>query len=218
MSLGVTGGDDAFSPTHTAQGGGGFKAQFPGFGCNQVGNLMRFEVAPHIFHRIEFGRIGWKPLDLYAAAGRENIVTHQHTAVDGCPVPDHQYFSWNVPLQMPQKLDDLEAFDAAGVNLEIKLPEGQTADDREAFPIESLLEDGGLSPQRPRARPCRTGTQATFVNKDDGTALLPRLFFKAGHSTRCHFRMARSSRSTARRSGRWQLKPLAPSKRQTCPG
>jgi hypothetical protein len=27
--------------------------------------------------------------------------------------------------------------------------------------------------------------------------------------------MAFSSRSTARRSGRWQLKPLAPSKRQT---
>jgi len=216
--LGVTGGDDAFSPPHAAQGGGGFKTQFPGFGCNQVGNLMSFEVAPHIFHRIKFWGVGGKPLDLNTAAGRENIVTHQYAAVDGRSVPDHQYFPANVPLQMAQKLDDLEAFDAAGVNLEIELPQGQTTDDREAFPIEGLLEDGGLPPQRPGARPRRTGTQAAFVNKDDGTALLPRFFFKAGHSTRCHFRMACSSRSTARRSGRWQLKPLAPSKRQTCPG
>jgi hypothetical protein len=30
--------------------------------------------------------------------------------------------------------------------------------------------------------------------------------------------MAFSSRSTARRSGLWQLKPLAPINRHTCPG
>ena len=218
LSLSVTGGDDAFSPSHAAQGGGGFKAQFPGFGYNQVGDLVGFKVAPHIFHRIEFGRIGGKPLDLDSAMGGKDVVPDQPTAVNGSAIPEYQYFPRNVLLQMPQKLDDLVAFNAAGVDLEIEPPEGQTANDREAFPIEGLLEDGGLSTWRPGAHPRRPGTQAAFVNKDDGAALLLCFFFKAGHSTRCHFRMALSSRSTARRSGRWQLNPLAPSNRQTCPG
>jgi uncharacterized protein YcfJ len=54
LSLGVTGGHDALAAAHAPQGGRGFKAQSPGFGYNQVGNLVGFEVAPHIFHRIEF--------------------------------------------------------------------------------------------------------------------------------------------------------------------
>jgi len=178
LSLGVASGDDAFSAAHAAQGGGGFKAQFPRFGYNQVGNLVGFKVAPHVFHRIEFRRVGGKPLDLDSAAGGEDIVTNQHTAMNGSPIPDHQYFSGNVPLKMLQKLDDLEAFDAAGVDLKIEPPEGQAADDRKTFPIEGLLEDGGLSAWRPSACPRRPGTQAAFVNKDDGAALLPRFFLK----------------------------------------
>jgi len=218
LSLGVTGGDDGSAPAHAPQGGRGFEAQFPGLGYNEVGNLVGFEVAPHIFHRIEFRRIGGKPFDLNSATGGKNVVTDQHAPVDGSPIPNQQHFPRNMPLQMSQKFNDLEAFDTARVNLEIELPESQTTDDRKTLPIEGLLEDGGLSARGPGARPCRAGTQAAFVNKDDGTALLPGFFFMAGHSTRCHFRMAFSSRSTARRSGRWQLKPLAPSKRQTCPG
>ena len=216
--MSVAGGNDALSPAHAAQGGSSLKAQFPSFGGNQVGNLMGFKVAPHVFHRIEFWGIGGKSLHLDSAMGRENIVPDQYTAVNGRPVPDHQDFPGNVALQMPQKLDDLKAFNAAGVDLEVEPPEGQAADDRKALPVEGLLENGSLSAKRPGARPRRTGAQAAFINKDYGATLLPGLFFKAGHSTRCHFRMAFSFRSTARRSGRWQLKPLAPSKRQTCPG
>ena len=178
LSLGVAGSDDAFSPAHAAQAGSGFKAQFPGFGDNQIGNLVGFQVAPHIFHRIEFRCIGGKPLDLDTAAGGEDIVTDQHIAVNGSPIPEHQHFPGNVPLQMPQKFDDLEAVNAAGVNLEIEPPEGQTADDRKTFPIEGLLKDGGLSAGCPGARPRRTGAQAAFVNKDDSAALLPRLYLK----------------------------------------
>lgn len=178
MSLGVTGGDDGFAPAHAAQGGGGFKAQFPGLGYNQVGNFVGFKVAPHIFHRIEFRRIGGKPLDLDSTAGRENIISDQHAAVNGRSIPDDQDFPGDVPLQMLQKFNDLEAFNATGVNLEVKLPKGQTANDREAFPIEGLLEDGGLAARRPGARARRPGAQSAFVNKDDGAALLPRFFLK----------------------------------------
>lgn len=121
----------------------------------------------------------------------------------------------DMPLEVPEKLDHLGAFDAAGVDLEIEPPERQSADDRKAFPVEGLVQHRGLTARRPSANPGRAGAQSTFVDEDDGAMLLAGLFFKAGQSTRFHRRMAFSSRSMARRSGRWQLKPLAPSKRQT---
>ena len=90
--MGVTGSDDAFSPAHAAEGGGGFKAQFPGLGHNQISNLVAFKVAPHIFHWIEFWRIGGEPLNLDATTGGHDIVPDQPTAVNRSPIPDHQYF------------------------------------------------------------------------------------------------------------------------------
>ena len=123
-----------------------------------------------------------------------------------------------MPLQVTEKLDDLKALDASGMNLKVETPEGQSANDREAFPVEGFLEDGSLSARRPGARPCGAGAQSAFVDEDEGAPLLAGLFFKSGQTTRFQRAMAFSSRSTARRSGRWQLKPLAPSKRQTWPG
>ena len=114
-------------------------------------------------------------------------------------------------LEVSEEFDHLRALDAAGMDLEIEAPEGQAPDDRETFPVEGFVQKRSLSARRPGA----AGAQAAFVEEDDGAPLLAGLFFKAGQSTRCQRRMAFSSRSTARRSGRWQLKPLAPSKRQT---
>jgi len=118
-------------------------------------------------------------------------------------------------LKMAQKLDDLETFDATRMNLEIEPPERQAADDGEAFPVERLVQHRRLPARSPSAGSRGTGAQSAFVNKDDGSPLLLGLFFNAGQSVRCQRRMALSLCSTARRAGRWQLKPLAPSKRQT---
>ena len=176
---------------------------------------MGLEMPPHILDRIEFGRIGWQPLDAEASPGGGNVVLDQATAMNGCAVPDDQQLSWQVPLEVFQKFNHLEAFDAAGMNLEVETPEGQTADDREAFPIESFVQDRRLPTKCPGAHPRWAGAQSAFVNKDEGAALLPGLFFNVGQPTRFHCRIAFGLRSIARRSGRWQLKPLAPSKRQT---
>ena len=176
---------------------------------------MRFEMPPHILDRIEFGCVSRQPFDQKAALGRGHIVFDQEAPVDRCAIPDDQYFSGNVALEMAQKLDGLETFDAAGMDLEIEPPEGQATDDRKAFPVEGLVQHRGLPAQGPSACPRWASAQSAFVDKDDGSLLLSGLFFKAGQSVRCQRRIAFSSRSTARRSGRWQLKPLAPSNRQT---
>jgi hypothetical protein len=176
---------------------------------------MRFEMPPHILDRIEFGRVSRQPFDPEAPVGGSHIIFDQQAAMDRSPIPDDQDFTGNMPLEMAQKFDDLKTLDAAGMNLKIKPPERQSADERKTFPIKGLVQHRGLPPERPGARPCRAGAQTAFVNKDNGSPLLPGLFFKAGQSVRRQRRIAFSSRSTARRSGRWQLKPLAPSKRQT---
>ena len=176
---------------------------------------MCFKMPPHILDRIEFGRVSRQPFDHEAAFGASHVIFDQPAPVDRCAIPDDQYFPGKVTLEMTQKFDDLETFDAARMDLEIKPPQGQAANNRKTFPIEGFLQHRSLPARRPRACTCWARAQSAFVDKDDGSALLPGLFFKAGQSTRCQRRMAFSSRSTARRSGRWQLKPLAPSKRQT---
>lgn len=179
---------------------------------------MRFEMPPHILDRIEFGRVSRQPLDHEATLGFGHVVFDQHTSVDRCAIPDDQYFPGNIPQKMAQELDDLETFDAASMNLEIEPPKRQAADDRKAFPVEGFVQHWGLPTRSPSARAGGPGAQAAFVDEHYGSSLLAGLFFKAGNSVRDQRRIAFSSRSTARRSGRWQLKPLAPSKRQTCPG
>jgi len=176
---------------------------------------MRFEMPPHVFDRIEFGCISRQPFNHDASFGGRNVIFDQHASMDRCAIPDDQDFPAQMPLKVIQKFDDLEAFDAAGVNLEIKPPERQAANDRKAFPVERFVQHRSLPTRGPSAGPCWASAQSAFVDKDDGLPLLLRLFFKAGHSVRDQRRIALSSRSTARRSGRWQLKPLAPSKRQT---
>lgn len=176
---------------------------------------MRFEMPPYVFDRIEFRCVSRQPFDREATFGGGHIVFDQHTPVDRRAIPDDQHFSWNMALEMAQKLDDLETFDAAGMNLEIEPPESQGPDDGKTFPVKGLRQHRGFAAWRPSAGPRGAGAQPAFVNKDDGSPLLPGLFFNAGHSVRCQRRISFSSRSNARRSGRWQLKPLAPSKRQT---
>lgn len=176
---------------------------------------MRFEMPPHILDRIEFGRVSWQPFDDEATFGGGHIVFDQQAPVARCAIPEDQYFSGKMALKMAQKLDNLETFDAAGLNLAIEPPASQAADDRKAFPVEGLVPHRGLPTRCPSACPRGAGAQPALVDKDNGSPLLLGLFFNAGQSVRGQRRMAFSSRSPARRSGRWQLKPLAPSKRQT---
>lgn len=215
FSLGIASSDDGWSAPHAAQGGGGLEAQFPSLGYQQIGDFMDFEMTPHVFNRVEFRGVSREPFQDDAPLGGDDELFDQQTAMDRRPIPEDQNLAGDVPLQMPEKRHDLGAFDASFVHLEVKPPQGQTANNGKAFPVEGLMQDGRLSARRPGANPRWAGAQPAFIDEDDGSPLLVGLFFKAGQVTRCQWRMAFSSRSTARRSGRWQLKPLAPSNRHT---
>jgi len=117
-------------------------------------------------------------------------------------IPENQQLAGNMALEVFEKLYYLQAFDTAGVKLEIELPENQAANEREAFPIEGFLQQWGLPARRPSPCSGRLSAEAAFIDKDNQTALPLRFFFNAGHFVRFHCRTACSSRSMALRSGR----------------
>lgn len=172
-------------------------------------------MTPHVFNRVEFWSVGRKAFQDDAPAGGGDVIFDQKAAMDRRAVPQDHNFAGDMPLQVPEKLNDLGAFNAALMNLKVKAPQRQAAHDGKTFPIEGFVQHRSLPARRPGADSRGAGAQPAFVDEDDGSFLLAGFFFKAGHSTRCQRRMAFSSRSTARRSGVWQLKPLAPSNRQT---
>lgn len=170
---------------------------------------------PHVFHRIEFWSISRQPFRDNSATGSCETVSHQAAAMNGCPVPENEDAPFDVALQMLEKLHHLRALDAALVNLKIEAPQRDATDDGEALPVEAFVQQRGLSARRPCAHSCWLGAQSAFVDEDDGAALFSRVFFNIGHVLRFQVAMAFSSRSKARRSGRWQEKPQAPNTRQT---
>ena len=139
--------------------------------------------------------------------------------MNGRPVPDDQQpGTFEMPVQRLQELHHLRTLDAAGMDAEEEAPQRDAADNGKAFPVEGLVQHGRLTARRPGAHTMRASAQAGLVDKDDGALFAARFFLMAGHSTRFQCSILGSSRSMARRSGRWQLNPRERSRRLTCAG
>ena len=176
--MGIAGGDNEPSPSHASQCGGCFQAKFPGFGRDQVGDLMGFEMPPHIFDRIEFGGVSGQSLDHDSPLGGSHIVFDQRAAMDRGAIPEDEHFPSDVAFEVSKEFDHLRALDAGGVDLEIEPPEGQAPDEGKAFPVEGFVQHRGLPARSPSAHSGRASAQSAFVDKDDGSPLLPGLFLK----------------------------------------
>ena len=133
-------------------------------------------MSPRIFNGVKLRGVGRQLLDLNSSPGAGNVVADNPTAMNRSPIPEDQQLARNVTLKVSEKLHDLQTFDAAGIKLEVKLPKNQTADERKAFPIESLLQERGLAAWRPRPCPSRLSAQPAFIDKNNQPALPLRLF------------------------------------------
>src|SRR5579871_5543176 len=106
-------------------------------------------MAPHIFNRIEFRRVSGQAFQDEALSGGGEVILDQETAMNRRAIPKDHDFAGDVPSQVPEKLDDLGAFDAALMDLKVKPPQGQAANDGKAFPVEGFVEHGGLPARCP---------------------------------------------------------------------
>jgi hypothetical protein len=139
---------------------------------------MGFKMTPHVLNRIEFRRVSRKAFQDDALSSGGDVMFDQKAAMDRRTIPKDQQFARDVPSQVPEKLNDLWAFDAALMNLKVKPPQGQSADYRKAFPIEGFTQDGGLPARRPSADSCRAGAQPAFIDEYDGASLPAGFFLK----------------------------------------
>lgn len=185
-------------------------AELPRLADGQAADFMLLEVRPQVLDGIEFGCVGGEPFGPHASPRRGRILADDSRTVDRRPVPyDQQAPPSEMALQDLEEVHHLRTPDAARVDAEVELEEREAGNHREALPMERLMQHGRLPPWRPGAHPVRTGAQSALVEEDDEALLAARFFLMAGHSTRFQRRMFFSSRSMARRSGRWQLSPKA---------
>src|SRR5450755_2564430 len=216
LGLFPAGGDDLLAALTAAQlaSRGGFQL------CQrvrtEVGERMALEPGPEVFDGIELRRIAGQQRHLHGTARAVEIVAREAALVLSGAVPDDQQLSPELPAQGLQELHELRAFDRPVVEPEQEVRARQASDGRDVLPVEVELHDRRAalgSRGTDSSRPLR---QTRFVDQDDQPPLGGTLFLSAGQILRFHASTADSSRSMARRSGFCELKPMAPSRRQTC--
>src|SRR5882672_1090879 len=180
----------------------------------EVGERMALEPGPQVLHRIQIGRIRGQELDLDMTIDRVQVFAYQPAVMSTRAVPEDEQRYLQVRFERLEKLHDLLLFDAALVQSEQIVQAGQARDDRDVIPVEVELDDRGLAPLRPGAHPGGPFADAGLVDEDDQAAFALGFFLSRGQVRRFQWRTASSSRSMARRSGFWELKPSAPSIRQ----
>ena len=98
---------------------------------------MLLPVAPDVFHRIQFGSVGGKILDLDSAVELVDIVAHETAAVGRQAVPDQKQRLANVLHERLQKIDDLRTLDRTSVQPEIETQERESSNRRQTLPVEN---------------------------------------------------------------------------------
>ena len=141
--------------------------------------------------------------------------------MDRGAVPDHDDVTAKMLQQIPEEVVHFIARDVLRVQPEVEpkpaalRADGKPADNRDPRMVVAMADDRRLTDRRPGAPNRRDQHEARFVDKDEVGTQPRSVFFTRGHSLRFHCSIRSSSRSRARRSGFWQLKPRSCSRRAT---
>src|SRR5450755_93091 len=180
-----------------------------------VGEFVVFEMAPDVFGRIQFGRVGRQLLDLNGAVQGLQVFAHERRAMRSQSVPNDQQWLADLLAEGMKELDDLRPLDGAGKEPEVKAAEGDSGNNRQLAPVEVILQDRSVALGRPGTHSGWPLAQPGLVDEDDDPPLFHSVFFRAGQRVCFQRLIAASSRSSARPEGRWQEKPSDTRMRQT---
>ena len=152
-------------------------------------------------------------------------VLHAAAAVRGQAVPhEGDLAALEEGVHLGEELDQGLVVVGAGAHLEDELGVaavgfvGQGAGHGQPLPAEAMAQQWGLAPRSPGGPHRRQEGEPRLVLEDDQRTPPPGVFFTFGHRSRTHRSMASSSRSTARRAGRWRVQPSCSRRiRHTCP-
>jgi len=173
---------------------------------------------PGGFDRIKFWRVGGQFLQMQARVLVTELL-QSLLVMDRGTVPNDDDRAAQVFEQVPEKVVYLIARDILRVEPEVE-PEPpafrtdrQATDHRDSGVVVAVSDDRSLTHQRPGAPDGGDQHEAGFVGEDDVRTQPRSVFFTRGQSLRFHCSIRASSRSSARLSGFWQLKPNSCSRR-----
>ncbi len=189
----------------------------------EIGKFAALEVAPDGLDRIQVRRIGWQPLDAQPLARTGQIAQHYATLVRRQSIPDEDHWlTAEVTLQLPEKRDEGAVGVRAGLRVKEEAcasaipPEGQRRRHRQPLPgAADMSQDGRVAPRGPRAADDGLLREPAFVLEDEPRAAPLGVFFSCVQRRVFQRVIAASSRSRARRAGRWSDQPNRRSSRQT---
>ena len=175
---------------------------------------------PDAFVGVEFWRVAGKANQMEA----RNALSegpHEATGVRRPAVPQEVDVPAQMPEQVLQEAADLLLSDVLEVELEVEVEppplrtDGDRRDGRDAIATIEVPDDRGLTDRRPGLGDCRSQEEARFIGEDDVGTQPRGVFFTSGQVSRFQRSIASSSRSSARRSGFWQLQPSERIRRPT---
>jgi len=175
---------------------------------------------PRGFDGIEFRGISRQLLQMQPGILIAEII-QPFGMMDRRTIPDYNDVPAQMPEQVPEKVVHLIVRDVLGVEPEVEPQptalgaDRQAADHRDSGMVVVVANHRSLAHRRPGASDGRDQHEAGFVGEDDVGTQPRSVFFTRGQSLRFHCSMRASSRSSARRSGFWQLKPKSCSRRAT---
>jgi len=175
---------------------------------------------PDAFIGVELGGVGRKRDQVESSEAAAHL-SDRNATVDGGVVPDDDDVATQVTEQVAQELAHSLAVDVVAMESVAEahpVPHGadrQAADDRDPVATVAVPHDRRLSLRRPGPHQRGDQLEAALVRKDDVGTQPRGVSFTSGQVSRLHCSMASWSRSSARRSGFWQLQPNACIRRPT---
>lgn len=154
-----------------------------------IGQGVCLQVTPDILHRVEFGSIRGKEMNVQAGKVL-NVGLYPPGAVSLQAVPDQDDWTIQLAQELTQEGDDQSGIDVdIGMQSEIEMPavtmrtDRQGSDGRDFLVCPcALVEHRRLSARTPTAARQRRHQQAAFIKKNQVGFQLARFFLIPGHS------------------------------------
>jgi len=189
--------------------------QAPVKGIEVVGSTIGqagFGIRPHAFIGIEFGGVGREKLEVKPRIAAAEI-PNRFAFVDRRIVEENDHVASQMAQQMAEEVADVGVADVVVMTTKVKPhppaqgADRQSGDDGEAIVAVVVVDPRGLSARRPGPTKRWDQEEPRLVDEDEVRLPARCVFFTCGQRVCFQRAMRSSSRSSARRSGFWTLKP-----------
>ncbi len=184
-------------------------------GSEVVGSPVReasLGVRPHAFVRVQLGRVGREELQVKPRVAAAQL-SHRRPLVDRGVVQEHDDVAPQVTQEMEEEGADVGLADVVAMAAEVE-PDAvahgadrEPGDDGEAIVSVTVVDAGRLAAGSPGPAEGWNQEEARFVEEDEVRPPARCVFFTCGQRVRFQRSIRSSSRSSARRSGFWGLRP-----------